>query len=267
MPAPARLPPALRASIAGALVGVALGALPALGACDGGRRPLCGPDETCPGASVEACAHGPEARLYGRSTFAFGTCAATDDAACRASAVTCPIWGQCSAPAINASAGACPEAEPEHERDHLASLDVGCGAGHTCVASKDADCRRALVCRTQGLCSARNGVCVASSAADCAASDLCADLGWCSLVGSRCTAARSADCEKSKGCDHWGECGVAPGGGCTSCERSQDCSVEGRCERVLTSDRCRATRPEHCRAASVCKNGGRCRPAQGECVQ
>lgn len=237
-------------------------------ACDKAPRALCGPEAPCPTASAVACAAGPEGRLYGRTTVVDGTCAATDDAACRASTVSCPLWGQCSAP-TSAASGPCPgAADPEHERDHLASATPACGAGHTCVATKDADCRAATVCRTEGRCVARGGACVAADPADCKAATLCRDLGWCALAGDRCTAVAPADCRQSEACDDWGECGVAAGGiGCIACDRSEDCRVEGRCERVLSTDSCQATRPEHCRAAAVCRTEGRCLAAQGVCVK
>ncbi|MCC6623418.1 MAG: hypothetical protein IT385_19315 [Deltaproteobacteria bacterium] len=256
------------ALVTGLLVVVAAASL----ACDPRHGAPCPPDRACATASAELCAGGPEAALYGRSAFVDGTCAARDDGACARASLTCRLWGQCSAPTTSVS-GACPGGDGERDRDFLASRHLACGAGRTCVAARDEDCRRALACSHEGRCVARAGVCVAASDADCRASAFCADVGWCSLVGrpgeaGRCTAASAEDCRASRACDDWGQCGLAPGGaGCTECERSFDCTQEGLCARVLSGDRCLATEARHCQRAAACRTEGRCRPSQGRCVK
>ncbi|HRE90414.1 MAG TPA: hypothetical protein PK095_14880, partial [Myxococcota bacterium] len=55
--------------------------------------PFCEPGLPCLVASPEHCAAGLEAHLYGRATFADGTCAATDDNTCASASVTCGHFG------------------------------------------------------------------------------------------------------------------------------------------------------------------------------
>jgi len=231
---------------------------------------LCQPDRPCPGITAELCAAGREATLYGRGELASGTCVARDADTCRRSELACKTWGQCSAPSASTVTTQCAEAvqRPERDVDFLASRNVLCGMGRTCVATSSDDCRAALVCTMEGRCTAKDGVCIASSEDDCRAASNCAQLGWCSLYGTRCTATRYEDCQRSRACDDWSECGIAQElQGCTACSRSLDCQNDGRCARSPVADRCIAVDEPHCMASAVCKSEGRCRASQGVCVR
>lgn len=227
-------------------------------ACDPvAPRTVCEPGQPCAGATEASCAEGPSATLYGRAALTQGTCAATSDARCAASTVTCRVFGQCHAPTSAPSFAGCPASDV----DFFASRNAGCSPG-TCVAAGE-DCRGARVCTLEGRCVAKDGVCVAEAAA-CRASDRCREAGQCVVAGAACRAGSREDCLGSAGCRERGDCGLSDGA-CVSCAASQDCKNEGLCQRVERS--CRATATEHCQASLACRRDGRCRAFQGACVK
>lgn len=248
------LPMHLRAALA-----VVAASLVAAACSEPPARPLCEPHELCLPASEEACASGPEARLYGRAGYANGTCVARDEATCRASTVTCAHFGQCAFSPTPPRPGPCPGGG---NRDFLASRNPSC-ISSTCVAASDEDCRAARVCTEEGRCTASGGICVAENEADCRASANCPKLGWCQrTTDGQCRPAAITDCQRSERCQRFGDCGLR-GAGCSPCRSSDACRVEGLCERVQAT--CRATEPRHCQASEACKREGRCRLERGAC--
>ncbi|PKN57606.1 MAG: hypothetical protein CVU56_09995 [Deltaproteobacteria bacterium HGW-Deltaproteobacteria-14] len=247
-------------------VGVAACGEPTPGPC--GAVVVCEPGERCfsdPACDAATrCARGPEAELYGRSATQAGACVATDDDGCRRSAVTCPFWGQCSAPPDGfAPGGRCPETS-RRDGDYLAAHRPACAGQGTCVALHDDECASARICALEGRCTAQNGVCVATRDADCKSSELCRELGHCSLEGLACRALTIGDCAQSVACRDQGDCGIRAGA-CTDCRRSEWCALEGLC--ALGVDGCRATSDAQCRGTRACQQEKRCRVQLGRCVR
>ena len=55
-----------------------------------------------------------------------------------------------------------------------------------CVATEDADCKKAEQCSFAGKCSLMGNVCIAATDADCAGSEVCRTAGQCSAVMGTC---------------------------------------------------------------------------------
>jgi hypothetical protein len=80
-----------------------------------------------------------------------------------------------------------------------------------CVASSDAECKKATVCEADGRCTAKDGKCVATGPESC--KTFCPLDGRCSVVDDKCAAASHADCRQSETCKQQKRC-IAKKGMC-----------------------------------------------------
>jgi len=69
----------------------------------------------------------------------------------------------------------------------LCSDEGRCSASEgRCVATSDADCKKAYICTGKGACTAADGACTVGSDADCKQSEACANEGYCHAKGNNC---------------------------------------------------------------------------------
>jgi len=88
------------------------------------------------------------------------------------------------------------------------------------------------------------------------------------VVGGECAVQVDGDCQRSDACRDLGSCAASKGKCVVSaegCKQIAFCKLIGHCTPL--GDKCGAASDEDCRASDVCRVGGRCRAAEGDCVK
>ncbi len=222
----------------------------------------------CVAQAVADCRAAAECRAQGACSLGNEErCVALNPADCEAS-TACTDRGACD---LDIDMGACVATASSCSKQ-AACLEKGwCGlqrrpqAGeHHCVAATDDHCRKAAICRAEGLCHVKEGQCVARADADCGKATICKTLGRCVAIWDACQqpCRKQPDCAKRGLCVRDEEGGVCWATAAVHCQQSSDCTERGWCS--LDHNRCIVGSNLDCFRARVCRKGGACRHWDGE---
>jgi len=131
----------------------------------------------------------------GRCVFKGGQCVADSDESC-AQASVCKDKGQCLA-LSGYCIKSCKDSEPCRQSGRCALKKGVDGGQNSCIATKEADCERAVSCAVAGACSLVSGNCRAGDDIDCRKSRSCKEQGRCSARRGRCVPASTPECRNA----------------------------------------------------------------------
>jgi hypothetical protein len=98
-------------------------------------------------------------------------------------------------------------------------------------------------CRTEGMCTEKDGFCVVAFSSDCQKATACLNSGRCTATEGACVAVSDEDCQKSNNCSAMGQC-YAGDGVCKACVPqcdSKECGEDGcggQCNTCTGSTAC-----------------------------